>query len=321
MDLKMMDTPEFRGKIERIIKALGVTAAGSILRQPEIDKVIAQMVEYKNPLRMNLPRKPGSGDAFYQNRRTPGTTGAEFVSDLGTLNQSGGSFAQVNFPYKTIAYNGVISRRLQAQGRSYANIAAQEIEAATLEFRKKEENGLFKGSVSSSALEFDGLDILIPSSQAVGMTTVTLGESITLAKLDEVIDTCIHEPDLILCSKRTSRQINALLQAQQRFVDKIEIKGGFKVPTYNGIPILRSTEIPDTQAWDGSAVTDEVSGGTSTLYVIDTDHCFISELTKVTILPLAKTTSQSDAFDIYCDEVLVMRNYLTCAKLIGITGS
>jgi HK97 family phage major capsid protein len=190
-----------------IKKALGQTQAGTVLVDKEIDKTIQHLVEYKNPIRVNLPRKQGSGAAWYVNRRSAGSTLAAFVSDTDTITEDTGTYVQVAFSYKTIATQGRVTRFMQAIGRSYTDVLAEEIEAKARDFRDYEEWALIKGSVSTSSKQFDGLDILIPSSQAVGMTTASGGSSLTLAKMDEAIDKCVGEPDMIAMSKRSRREL------------------------------------------------------------------------------------------------------------------
>jgi len=301
-----------------IKKALGQTQAGTVLVDKEIDKTIQQMIEYKNPIRVNLPRKPGSGAAWYVNRRTPGSTAAEFVADTDALTEDTGTYAQVTFAYKTIATQGRVTRFMQAIGRSYTDVLAEEIEAKARDFKDYEEWGVLKGNATSNSKQFDGLDVLIPASQAVGMTTTAGGSALTLAKMDEAIDECAGEPDMIIMSKRSRRELVSLLQAQQRFINTVEVKGGFILISYNNIPIYVSTRIVNTQTFNGTSVSSETGSNTTTIYFLDTEFVFIAELTPITIMPLAKVSSQYDLFDIFCDEVLVMSNYLYCSKLIGI---
>lgn len=301
-----------------IKKVLGQTQAGTVLVDKEIDATIQQMVEYKNPIRMNLPRKTGSGAAWYVNRRAAGSTAAEFVNDTDTITEDTGTYTQVTFSFKTIAAQGKVTRFMQAIGRSYTDVLAEEIEAKARDFKDYEEWGLIYGSTSTSSKQFDGLAILIPTSQAIGMTTAAGGASLTLAKMDEAIDKCAGEPDMIIASKRSRRALVSLLQAQQRFVNTVEVQGGFILISYNNIPIYISTRMLNTETFDGSTVTSHTGGATASIYFVDTEYCFVAELTPITIMPLAKTTSQYDAFDIFTDEVLVMSNYLYSSKLIGI---
>lgn len=311
-----------------IYKALGMTSidgslqAGDILKQPEIDVIIGQLVDYKNPLRQNLVRKTGEGSAWIINRRAVGETGAQWILDTDTINEDQGKYTQVSFTYKTLGAKGKVTRKLQAVGRSYANILADEIEAQAIDFKNTEDLGIIIGNATSNAKQFDGLKVLIPVSQTIfgGGSGVSAGGALTLSKMDQVVDKAIYGPDMIITSRKIRRSLNALLQANQRFIDKVEVKGGFKVMAYNDIPIYTSTNCVDTQTFDGFTVTAETGGSMSSLYVVDTEQTWVGVLTEVSIMPLAKTTSQFDEFDLFEDEALVVRNYLGNAKIIGLTG-
>ena len=56
-------------------------------------------------------------------------------------------------------------------------------------------------------------------------------------------------------------------------------------------------------------VLDAYTGGTSTMFIVlNMDYCYLSELTPTTVMPLAKTTSQYDEFDIFWDGAIVVNN-------------
>lgn len=303
-----------------IRKALGQDDAGTVLVQPEIDKVLQHLVEFKNPLRQNLPRKRGSGPSWYLNRRTPGTTGASFYADKDTIDEDQGSYVRVEFPYKTIAAKGKVTRKMQAIGRSYLDILAEEMEARLLEFKDYDDWALFRGSVSGNSKQYDGLDTLI--TQYITCATSTAAGSLTLAKLDEAIDYCSYDPNMIICSKRSRRAMQTLLQSQQRFVNVVEVRGGFKLLAYGNIPIFVSTNIVNTMLMNagGTAVAAYTGGDASSIYLLDTDYVWVGELTPINVMPLAKTSSQFDEFDIFEDVTLVMGNTKSCTKIIGVSA-
>ena len=55
--------------LEQLKKALDM-AGGGALQQPLVDRVLQELIEVNNPLRVNLPRKPGSGSDWILNQRT-----------------------------------------------------------------------------------------------------------------------------------------------------------------------------------------------------------------------------------------------------------
>ncbi len=317
--------------MEELLRALTSTGAGSVLLQPEIDKVIQQLVDYRNPLRQQFSRKPGSGQAYILNRRTPGTTAADFVNDTDTIPEETGSYAQVSFPYKTLATQGKVTRFLQATGKSYSDVLRDELERKAEDFKDKEDYFFLWGqavadtpiSGMGGVKQWDGINALATedATNIVAVTDSVNGADLTIAKMDEALERARLDPSnaIIISSFVGRRKLNALLQSQQRFNDKTEIRGGFRVQTYNDVPILTSTNIPDTLGFSGTDI-NSLSGTTATtaLFIVDLGKTFISELTKLTVMPLAKTTSQHDLFDIFEDEVPVLRDPRGIIKVVGI---
>lgn len=302
-----------------IERALTSSGAGAILVQPEVDTIIANLVDYRNPLRQNVPRKPGSGQSWLLNRRSvPGTTVAQWAADTTEPVNDDGSYARVTFTYRTLIARGRISRQLQATGQSYADIMQMEMEARALDFRDQEDNAMLLGNNTGNANQPDGLCVLITAGQCVMTTTASGGEALTLDEIDNAIDLCRYNPDMIVCSKRTRRQISALLSANHMTVDKVEVNGGFKLLSYNGIPVYTSNNMVDIKTFNGQRVTLETGSNTSEMYTLDTEHFWVGELTPLTVQPLAKTTSQYDEFDIYEDVVFVIRDVASASKYIGL---
>lgn len=309
-------------------KALAQSDITDILVQPEIDRIIAQLVDFLNPIRMNLPRKPGSGESWLVNRRSPGTTAAAFINDTEAIPESTGTYARFPFPYKTIGTKGRVSRRSKKVAATYVQLVQEELEAKAREYRDFEEDALFWADVDTNPKEFDGLHQLLrdaPATQTLlGSTSDAGGGELTLELLDRALDAAIGNPGLILCSRRTRRQIYSLLQAQQRFVDKMEINGGFVVGSYNNIPILASTRIPDTITFDPTgdggrgSITSLTGGTTSALFVVDSEDTFVGELTPVTVMPVANVSSQFEEFEMFSDQVLVQRHTLKDVIIMGI---
>lgn len=304
-------------------KSLEEADISSLFKIPEIDQVMVQLVDFLNPLRQNLRRVPGSGDGYLIYKRTPGTTGAQDIDDVEDINEETGSYSEVKFPYKTIATRGKVSRRVQKTGRSIADLMREELEGKAREMRDKEDFRIFWGNhPTANSKQFDGLSKHLSNNTAqivTAGTDLTSGNDLTLAKMDEVLDVNIGNPSWIICSRLGRRKINALLQAQQRFVDRTEIQGGFRVISYNDVPIIATTNIPNVLARNSSGVITTLTGGSTTaLFVVDGMDTFMSVLTELTVMPLARTTSQSESFDIFEDEVLVLRDFRHLSAITGI---
>ena len=313
----------YNERLERLKKSL---AASGIPYQDAIDKVIQQVVEYKNPVFNNIPRKKGAGDGWHVYQRTAATTSALFVNDTQSLSESTGTYAKVDFTYKTIGVQGKVSRLAQAVGQSLSDALANEIEAKANEFKDMYDKAMIRGDHTVGANQFDGIDKLIAgqSGQSVMCySTAYDAHALTTASMDKLIDTCAYNPDLIITSKAGRRALNALMQTNQRFVDTVEIKGGAKTISYNNIPILVSTNIPDTIKAIGSTgtISSWTSGTTTAIYCLDTTYFWMGVLSDVTYKMLDKVSSQYDLFDIYCDSAPVLANPLSCARMLGVIPS
>ena len=295
--------------LTQLKKALDM-ASGGALQQPLVDRVLQELIEVNNPLRMNLPRKPGSGSAWVLNQRTSRGAGAGFVNDTEEPAENQGTYGQKNFPYKTILDRRKVTRKLQAVGKTLLDIEAEEVENGLQNVRDSEENALINGDATANPKQFDGLRKLIPGGQVV--VAGANGAPLTLDLLDQAIDLNRGNPSMLIMSKKANRKLNSLLQAQQRFVDTMEVKGGFRVQVYNGLPIFRSIWVSDAQ-------TQGTATNATDIYVLDTSALWLGELTPLRMVRLAQKSSQGGEFDIYEDLTLVLANDIKASRLAGVT--
>jgi len=291
---------------KEISKALDI-AGGDAMLQEMIDKVIADLIEVRNPLRQNLMRKASSGSAYRVVRRTDRGT-ATWVDDNDSGTESEGTYTKTDFPYKTPLFEGKVTRKLQAEGATFGDLLMEEITSGMQVIRDTEEDALVNGSISVDAKQFDGLKVLLDAQAA--QTVDLSGNPLTLEAMDEAIDKVEGNVDLILTSKRTARELNALLQSNQRFVDKVEVEGGFRLRSYDDAPIYRSNFV---------AINEGTGTNESRIYFLDSTEVFVGELTPLTFMALAKDSSQYDKFHIFEDIVLVFKNPKKAAQITGIT--
>lgn len=292
-----------------IRRALSQTdVSGKVTMQP-VDPLLEDLIRVNNPIWSNLPRRPGEGvQARITNRSARGT--AAFVDDTDSPTEQESTYGTpTDFPFKTLLYNGKVTRRAQAVTRNYIQLYAEEIDSGVQEMKDVWENTIINGNVGGNAKEFDGIKTLMASGQKVYMATD--GAPLTLAKMDESIDKCWAQPSFGLYTQRTKRQLNSLLQIQQRFVNVMDVGGGFRVPSYNDIPLFWTQWISDAQ-------TRGINSDCSSVEWVNTSKVYAEDLTPLSRMPLAKTTSQWDAFDLFIDTVLVCRNTNYMAELAGI---
>ncbi|OGS07187.1 MAG: hypothetical protein A3J70_14460 [Elusimicrobia bacterium RIFCSPHIGHO2_02_FULL_61_10] len=296
--------------LSQLKKALDMASAGAALQQPLVDQVLQELIEVNNPLRVNLPRKPGSGSAWVLNQRTSRGAGAGFVNDTEEPAENQGTYGQKSFPYKTVLDRRKVTRKLQAVGKTLLDIEAEEVDNGLQNVRDSEENALINGDSAANPKQFDGLRKLIPGSQVV--VAGANGAPLTLDLLDQAIDLNRGNPGMLIMSKKANRKLNSLLQAQQRFVDTMEVKGGFRVQVYNGIPIFRSIWVSDAQ-------TQGTANNATDIHILDTSAVWVGELTPLRMVRLAQKSSQGGEFDIFEDITLVLANDIKASRLAGVT--
>ena len=310
-------------------RAINVSGAGSVLIQNYVNKIIQQLTIREFGALGTMDRKPGQGSAALINRRTASamTAASEWIADTGTVAESTGTYAQTSFTYQTLVTRGKVTRKMRARGRSYIDILAEEMTWKLDDFNNALESALFIGNSGALSTQIDGLltQINAVSSQVVANTSAAAGDSLTLAKLDEAIDLVkggAGRSDLVIYASYTgARKLNAALSSRQRFDDMTEIAAGFRVRTYDGIPIVVSTGMPDDLTWSGSAITalsGESTNPTTALVVVNKRYNWVEELTPTTMMPLARDDSQFEQFDIFWDGALVCANTLGGAIVGGI---
>lgn len=315
---------------EAFERAINVSNAGSVLIQNFTNRIIEQLSIREFGALGTMDRRPGQGSQAVINRRAAAlmTDANVWVSDTAALSESTGSYTQVTFDYQTLATRGKVTRKMRARGRSYLDILADEMTHKLEDFNEALESAIFAGDSGAASNQIDGLltQVNAVSTQVVANTTATAGDSLTLAKLDETIDSvrgASNRSDLVIyASFLGARKLNAALQADQQFNDMVEIAAGFRVRTYDGIPIVISTGLGDDLGFDGSAldkVAGETSEPTTALVVANRRHLWLEELTPTTMMPLARDDSQFEQFDIYWDGAMVYGNTRGAAILAGIS--
>lgn len=127
----------------------------------------------------------------------------------------------------------------------------QDLETAVVQLKAKAVRQLFEqtfvtGDATANPKSFDGLDKLADPAQSISMGVN--GGSLTLDKLDELIDTVKGgKPDLMLMSRRSRRSVNKLARTSGSFLEADRDEFGQMLQFYDGIGIGVSDYISDAQ--------------------------------------------------------------------------
>ncbi len=138
-----------------------------------------------------------------------------------------------------------------------ATYDAMKAKSVALEFTKK----FFKGDNADDSNEFDGLQERLTGDQLIDMGSSSGGDTLTLAKLDELIDAVQGGPDVLFMNKTLRRKVNTLIRSAGQATETVSDAFGRQLSSYAGVPVA---VIEDDK--DGSAIlgfTEANPGGGS----------------------------------------------------------
>jgi hypothetical protein len=95
----------------------------------------------------------------------------------------------------------------------------------------------FKGDSETNPKAFDGLENRLTGDQVLDMGSSAGGDTLTLAKLDELIDAVIGGPDVLFMNKTLRRKVNALVRATGAAIETVNDSFGRQINAYAGVPI------------------------------------------------------------------------------------
>ncbi len=206
----------------------------------------------------------------------------------------------------------------------------QDLEAAVVELKAKalkdkfEENFIY-GDTSSDAKQFDGLRKLIDTTTASDQVIAmgSSGATLTLAKLDELIDAVKGgKPDILLMSRRSRRKLNALVRAAGGMIESDRDQWGSFIQLWDGVPIGVNDWILDTHTLSGGVETATTGGDCSTIYAFQMGEGALCGLTgpgHLTVEPIGSLETKDASrtrIKWYCS--LALFSSIKSAALIGV---
>jgi HK97 family phage major capsid protein len=266
-----------------------------------------------SPILQVLPFIEIVGNGLTYNRESTAAT-ASFYDVGDTWTESTPTFTQVTATLKIMGGDADIDNYLVA---TRSNV--QDLEAAVIELKAKAVRDLFEqtfisGDSTVNPKAFDGIDKLCQSGQTLSMGVN--GGSLTLDKMDELVDTVRGgKTELLLMSRRSRRIINKLARTAGTLLETDRDQFGQMVQYYDGIPIGVSDYIPDNQ-------TVGTSTDCSTIYAVQFGEGALAGLTGPGGLQVERVGSleQKDASRtrVKWYTATALFNTLGLAKLVGV---
>jgi len=266
-----------------------------------------------SPVLQRVPFIEIVGNGLTYNRENAAPTASFF--DVGdTWTESTPTFTQLTVTLKIMGGDADIDNFLLA---TRSNL--QDLEAAVVQLKAKAVRQLFEqtfitGDVAVNAKAFDGLDKLMDPAQSISMGVN--GGSLTLDKLDELVDQVKGgKPELLLMSRRSRRIVTKLARNSGSLLETDRDEFGQMLQFYDGIPIGVSDYIADNQ-------TVGTSTDCSTVYAFQMGEGALSGLTAPGSLQIERVgsleTKDATRTRIKWYTSLALFNALKLARLTGV---
>jgi hypothetical protein len=239
-----------------------LTAATASAFVPRIiDPLLLEYQRRYSPVVRAVPSVRWDSDAYYFNSRTAQASGG-FVQDGGARASSTSQYSQSSFQMKHLqVVGGVTGYAQQVTRMVVGDLRAREIQGSIRGLYWDVETALLwanAGSTASGAYpQFDGLDTLVSTYSGAGQNCINyqsggitgLAAPLSLSVLDELIDmaegnfagSIFDNTWMLVMSNTAATKIAQLQTAQQRYTDVPTANVGLIVPTYRGIPIVKSS--------------------------------------------------------------------------------
>jgi hypothetical protein len=239
--------------------------SNDILLQGVVETIIKD-----SPILQQLPfiEIVGNGLTYNQENTLPTI---DFYDVGDTWAESTPTFEQKTANLKIMGGDADVDNFLKATRSNIQDLEAAVIELKTKALRRKFEDTFVYGDSVTNSKQFDGLRKLIDtttaSDQVIAMGDT--GATLTLAKLDELIDAVKGgKPNTLLMSRRSRRKINALVRAAGGMMETDRDKWGNFIQLWDGIPVGVSDWILDTHELTGGVETATTGGTCSTIYAM-----------------------------------------------------
>jgi hypothetical protein len=231
---------------------------------------IVETIVKDSPVLQRLPfiEIVGNGLTYNQEKTLP-DIGFYDVGD--TWAESTPTFEQITANLKIMGGDADVDNFLKSTRSDIQDLEASVIELKAKALRDKFEEIFVYGDATSNPKEFDGLRKLVDTESA-GDQVIAMGDTgatLTLAKLDELIDAVRGgKPDMLLMSRRSRRKINALVRASGGMIETNQDRFGNFIQLWDSVPIGVNDWILDTHTVADGVETAVTGGECSTIYAV-----------------------------------------------------
>jgi len=285
---------------------------------------VVETIVHDSPILQGLPFIEIVGNVLTYNQEKT-LPSIDFYDVGDTWTESTPTFEQKTASLKIMGGDADVDNFLKATRSNIQDLEAAVVELKAKALRDKFEDTFIYGNSATNAKQFDGLRKLIntttASSQVIAMGAT--GATLTLGKLDELIDAVKGgKPALLLMSRRSRRKLNALVRAAGGMIETDRDNWGNFIQLWDGIPIGVNDWILDTHVLSGSVETATTGGTCSTIYAFQMGEGALCGLTSpghLTVEPIGSLETKDASrtrIKWYCS--LALFSSIKAAALIGV---
>jgi len=231
---------------------------------------VVETIVKDSPVLQKLPFIEIVGNGLTYNREST-LPSIDFYDVGDTWAESTPTFTQVTANLKIMGGDADVDNFLKATRSNIQDLETAVVELKAKALQQKFEEIFIYGDSAISAKQFDGLRKLIDTETASDQVIATgsSGATLTLDKLDELIDAVKGgKPDILLMSRRSRRKLNALVRAAGGMIETDQDKWGNFIQLWDGVPIGVNDWILDTHVLSDSLETATTGGDCSTIYAV-----------------------------------------------------
>ncbi len=276
--------------------ALTLAEASKLANDVLLQGVVETIVK-DSPILQQLPfvEIVGNGLTYNQEKTLPS---ADFYDVGDTWVESTPTFEQITANLKIMGGDADVDNFLKSTRSNVQDLEAAVVELKAKAVKDKFEETFIYGDATANPKQFDGLRKLIDTTSA-GDQVIAMadaGATLTLAKMDELIDAVKGgKPDILLMSRRSRRKINSLVRASGGLVDNDRDQWGNFVQLWDGIPIGVNDWVLDTHTVSGGVETATTGSDCSTIYAVQLGEWALCGLTSpghLTVEPIGSMESK-----------------------------
>ena len=258
-------------------------ATASALVPKIIDPLLLEYQRRYSPVVRAVPSVRWDADQYYYNERTAVASGG-FVTDGGARAVSNSTYAQASYQVKHLQIVGSVTGYAQQVTRQViGDLRAREIQGSIRGLYWDVETAMLWGNAASTLNgafpQFDGLDTLVAQANSGASFQNVINKQLSggltgqasplsLSMLDELIDlaetnfagSIFDNSWMIIMSNTAASKIAQLQTPQQRYMGEVTADVGLIVPTYRGIPLVKSSFL-QARGYSMSTVTTATSTG------------------------------------------------------------